>query len=92
MNQAKNSIDVPEFQFYENLHSIMDKTRIKMSGVDKQQMLEIVDKTMNSLHLIDLDKEIHKECNKLRFDQEIKATSDYIKDRREKIKRESKMK
>ena len=48
-------------------------------------MLEIVDKTMNTLHLIDLDKEIHRECNKLRFDQEIKATSDYIKDRRAKI-------
>ena len=57
-----------------------------MSAIDKQQMLEIVDKTMNSLHLIDLDKEIHKTSNKLRFDQEIKATSDYIRERREKIK------
>lgn len=35
MNQAKKSIDVAELQFYEKVHEMMDKTRIKMNGVDK---------------------------------------------------------
>jgi hypothetical protein len=54
------------------MHEIMRKSREQSTLLDKEQMMEIVDKTMNQIHLIDIDKEVRIQEDRLMFHQQIK--------------------
>ena len=82
LSQVESHRDTPEYKFYARMRHIMKKPRDKLSLLDKQQMFEIVDKTMNSVHLIDIDKECKQEIERIGFDNYIKDTHDYIEQRR----------
>ena len=71
---------------------IMRKPRDRLSLLDKQQMFEIVDKTKNSVHLIDIEKECQQEIERLGFDGYLKKEHDYIEERRETILKEKRSK
>jgi hypothetical protein len=55
--QVESHLDAPDAKFFTKMRMILNKPRDKLTLLDKQQMFEIVDKTMNSIHLIDIDKE-----------------------------------
>ena len=46
-----------EADFYAQMRKIMNKPREKLTILDKQQMFEIIDKTKNGIHKIDIAEE-----------------------------------
>ena len=50
-----------------------------------EQMMEIVDKTMSSSHLIKIDNECKQEMEVLGFDNYIRKMHDYIQERKKVI-------
>jgi len=82
---VESYLDAPDAKFFSKMRIIMKKPRDKLTLLDKQQMFEIVDKTMNSVHLIDIDKECKQEIERTGFDNYIKETHNYIAQRRKVI-------
>jgi len=68
MDKNNMILEGSEADFYAKMHSIMNKPREKLSILDKQQMFEIIDKTKNSIHKIDIAEECKQEMERLGFD------------------------
>ncbi len=55
--KANEKVDAKEACFYEDMRDILNNPRQTLNYLDKYQMYEIVDKQLNNLHKLDLNKE-----------------------------------
>lgn len=68
-----------ELAYYDKMRDIMSKPRLTQNSLDKMQMFELVDKHLNNLHLINLDKECQQVEQELSFSSFIRQKHEQIK-------------